>query len=317
MFAPVDSAFSSLTADAWQWLLDSPQAAAYVISYHILGPLTRTECKRHHHHEEDLQRRLEMNSVSSPIDINSLVNRRLKAYKSASKTANGNGRMLEEEDHHHSEVSYDDYLLYTTVDLPFVPFPNWEYHEQLGDLIRVNHTITVETFAPLVSSGYDNDSYVPQGCIFPPQSQFYTPNDSYTERNFTHDFDFFTPAQLTLSYCSSHRMLNTGKPAPSSICIRQTDTLCSISNTCNIAHTIQPWVDQETLNGLIHKIDRVLLPPNVLLALWMEQIKPYNDSPEPSSWTCNRNCIYRDYDFCSVIDALGHCYHRHHEEAPL
>jgi uncharacterized surface protein with fasciclin (FAS1) repeats len=324
MFAPVDSAFASVTEDAFQWLLESPQAAAYVISYHILGPLTRTdECKRHHRDRDEIpQRRLESGSESSSIDINKLVNRRLKAYKTSSSTSTKNGRLLQGdgERHHRSEIEYDDYLLYTTVDLPFVPFPNWEYHEQLGDLIRVNQTITVETFAPLVSCGYDNDSYVPQGCLFPPQSEYFIPQDRYLERNFTHDFNFFTPAQLTLSYCNSnnHRVLNSGTPTPSSICIAQTDTLCRISNTCNVAHTIQPWVDQETLNGLIHKIDRVLMPPNILLALWMEKIKPYNDSPDPTAWTCDRNCIYRDYDFCSVIEALEHCHHhRHREEPPL
>ena len=37
--------------------------------------------------------------------------------------------------------------------------------------------------------------------------------------------------------------------------------------------------DIETLNAVIHKVDRPLLPPPVLLALYRAHIQPYEDGP--------------------------------------
>lgn len=48
-----------------------------------------------------------------------------------------------------------------------------------------------------------------------------------------------------------------------------------------VARTLRGGSDVETRNGLLHLVDRPLLPPPVTLALYAAGHRPYADSPPP------------------------------------
>lgn len=54
---------------------------------------------------------------------------------------------------------------------------------------------------------------------------------------------------------------------------------CSFWEPTHYSRTICGLTDIETLNGVIHMIDRPLLPPSVLLQLYREGHRPFNDGP--------------------------------------
>ena len=64
------------------------------------------------------------------------------------------------------------------------------------------------------------------------------------------------------------------------------DPTCGVTDWSCEASTIPPFVDIEILNAVLSFTDNVLLPPDVLLALWRNRTKPYVTSPPWSKVIC-------------------------------
>lgn len=77
------------------------------------------------------------------------------------------------------------------------------------------------------------------------------------------------------------------------------DPSCGVTDWSCEASTIPPFIDIETLNAVLHFTDNVLLPPDVLLALWRNQTKPYVTSPPMAKVVCPGS------DQCPYLPAGG------------
>jgi hypothetical protein len=84
-------------------------------------------------------------------------------------------------------------------------------------------------------------------------------------------------------------------PSPIPITVTCVDPLCGVTDPRCHARTTPPWVDIETTNALLHQVDNVLFPPNVLYALRINGFSPYRHEHAPNPYgtpLAPGNCPY-------------------------
>jgi hypothetical protein len=83
------------------------------------------------------------------------------------------------------------------------------------------------------------------------------------------------------------------------------DPQCGVTDWACEAQTLPPFVDVETLNAVLHFTDNVLLPPDVLWALWANGTRPYTTSPPLCKFRPDGGCALVVPEACPFLRAGG------------
>ena len=83
------------------------------------------------------------------------------------------------------------------------------------------------------------------------------------------------------------------------------DPQCGVADWSCEAQTLPPYVDVETLNAVLHFTDNVLLPPDVLWALWVNGTRPYTTSPPLCKFSADGGCALVIPAACPFLRAGG------------